>query len=111
MFNAFNFTEIEKQKSNYRVKRVDELLGEGLTVAVLKMDVENFECRAIDGMGDLLRSVGAVQTEATKPWPTEAALGLGCHPLQLLKVISISTKTNDDGFILFIYLKPGCQYY
>jgi hypothetical protein len=53
----------------------------------MKIDVEGYECLALDGMGAMGQAVNIVQTEVTMPWPTDAQQASRCDPSKLVALL------------------------
>ena len=67
---------------------------------LLKLDVQGYECRALQGMARMLASVRTVKAEAADRW----LRGHGCSSARLLDILSRS------GFLVNTTYPPACVY-
>lgn len=59
--------------------KTDDNKNNNLVIPLVKMDIQGYECKALSGMPNLLKSVHTITTEADKFWKT----GHGCSPENL----------------------------
>ena len=73
------------------VVAIKRLLGAGGMVPVVKLDVQGFECRAIDGMGELLQRAKTLRVELADRW----LMAHGCSSSEaLLKLERLGFAVN-----------------
>ena len=71
------------------VERLDSLLNSNsVTIPLFKMDIQGFECRALDGMTSLLSRIDTIRTEVAPPFLLEQ----GCSPEGL------KSRFTNNGF-------------
>jgi len=80
------------------IPTVTQLLGTTTRFPVVKLDVQGFECRAIDGMGQLLQQAQVLRVELADRW----LRAQGCSSLEALK------KLQSLGFAVDLRRPPSC---
>ena len=81
------------------VRRIDGLFNPKIEIALFKLDVEGFECKALAGMGNLLSRVNIMRTEVAP----HILRGHGCDTAPLMQ--QLQTAFPND-----VYDHLGVQY-
>jgi hypothetical protein len=97
--------------SKITVRRLDAVLHPSIDVALFKLDVEGFECKALDGMGVLLQRVNILRTEVAPHLLTPH----GCATAGLMdrlrkafsRVLDVNGKAFANGALPFQNDAPG----
>lgn len=81
-------------------RALDELMNASRERRLLKLDVQGYECRALQGMTKMMASVHTIKVEAADRW----LRGHGCSSNQLLDILS------SFGFLVNMQQPPKCIY-
>ena len=87
----------EKLSYTVHVERLDSILkSENIYINLVKMDVQGFECKVLEGMGpELAKKIDIIKFEWAKKW----LLGQECHDLL--------PRLRDFGFEIYKKFKPA----